>query len=138
MGLQHTGFDTRPPSKNPPAPLSCSLWLSSNLNPVLPLEKKKTPSRSRCAPASVSCVPERSQQTLRRWCVSILPSFFFLLVFVTEQDLQRKQAVRFSHPATDSPSVHLFSSLSSPSPLTPSRLSLRPPPCLFPGLLRSL
>lgn len=41
MGLQHTGFDTRPPSKNPPAPLSCSLWLSSNLNPVLPLEKKK-------------------------------------------------------------------------------------------------
>lgn len=41
MGLRHTGFDTRPPSKNPPAPLSCSLWLSSNLNPVLPLWKKK-------------------------------------------------------------------------------------------------
>lgn len=37
MGLQHTGFDTRPPSKNPPAPLSCSLWFSSNLN----LKKKK-------------------------------------------------------------------------------------------------
>lgn len=51
---------------------------------------------------------------------------------MTEQDLKRKQEgffCHFFHWATGSSSVHLFSSFSSSSPLTPSWLSFRPPPC---------